>query len=336
MRASSVTLLLNELPLATSLDTLVQQTENRALRSATAKVAQDVIAGVSLSEALRKRPDIFPGMFINMVAAAEIAGNLEEVLARLSTFMEKQSELRQKILTALFYPIVLLIMSVGVVILVVLTVLPVFVKMFTEAGVPLPLPTKILYDLNLFLRGWWHVVLGSIIAAVLALNFTGRTKIGKAIFDRIILDTPFIGSFVRKVNIARFATTLSSMLSSGVPMLQALEALSLTTDNSIFSDIFKKAQVNIGKGITLADQLKSTGEFPPMPIKMIAVGEETGKLEGMLSKVADFYEMSVDYSVKRLTTILEPLILVVLGGLIAFIFASVLLPIFNMVKVIRP
>ena len=268
-------------------------------------------------------------------AAGEVAGNLEEVLERLSIFMEKSAEFRQKVATALFYPVVLSVFGVIVVVFIIITVLPTFVKMFKESGVPLPLPTLILYSTNLFIRAYWQMILAALFVFTLSFNYAKNTKLGKAVLDRIILNLPIWGPLARKVNIARFSRTLASLLTSGVPIISALETVEQTSDNAVFSAVAKKAGAEVSKGGGLAEQLKSSGEFPPMPVKMVAVGEESGKLAPMLVRVADFYEMSVDYAVKKITSILEPIFLVVIGGMVGFIFASVLLPIFNMIRTIK-
>ena len=323
------------MPLSSCLDILAEQTENRTLKMATAYVSQDVRAGASLTEALGKHPKVFPELFTNMLAAGEVAGNLEEVLTRLSAFLEKQAAFKQAVMTALFYPIILSLFSVVVVIIIILTVLPTFVKMFSESGVPLPLPTQVLYSTNLLIRGYWQIILVVIVILAVLFNYLSNTRIGKAFLDRLALDLPFWGPLTRKVNIARFCSTLASLLSAGVPLLQALETLEETSDNQVFKEVAAKVRTEVSRGGSLADQLKASGEFPPMPVKMVAVGEESGKLPQMLGKIADFYEMAVDFTVKRLTSILEPFFLIVVGGIVAFIFASVLLPIFNMIKVIK-
>ncbi len=323
------------MPLSQSLDTLSEQTENSLLRSATIKVAQDVRAGAAFAEALGRQPRVFPNLFVNMVAAGEVAGNLEEVLQKLSTFMEKSADLSQKVSTALYYPVILLIFTALVVSLLIVTVLPTFVKMFTDSGVALPLPTLILYRTNLFIRAFWHVILLTGVLLAVGINYGAKTKIGKALLDRLALDLPFIGPMVRKVNIARFSSTLASLLAAGVPMIQSLETMEMVTDNTVFKNVARDAKEYVSKGGTLAEQLRISGEFPPMPVRMVAVGEETGKLHQLLYKISEFYEMSVDYSVKKMTSILEPIMLVVIGGIVAFIFASVLLPIFNMIRTIK-
>ncbi|KPJ67960.1 hypothetical protein AMJ44_07010 [candidate division WOR-1 bacterium DG_54_3] len=322
-------------PLTTALDILVEQTENNKLRSTIEKASDDVKGGASFAEALRKHPKVFSSMFVNLITAGEAAGNLEEVLNRLSASLERQAEFQQKVSTALFYPIILLVFSVFVVIFIILTILPAFVKMFTEAKVPLPLPTRILYAINLIIRQHWILLLVIFGGIFIFLRFAKGTKMGKALLDRITLDMPIWGGMSRKVEIARFSRTLSSLLSSGVPMLQALETLQKTTENSVYAGVIKESYDNVRKGGTLSEQLKASGEFPAMTVKMTAVGEETGSLDKMLAKVAGFYEMSVDYAIKRITALLEPLFLIIVGGLVGFILASVILPIFQMVTTLR-
>jgi type IV pilus assembly protein PilC len=323
------------MPLSQSLDTLSEQTDNRALRSATIKVAQDVRAGAAFAEALSRHPKVFPNLFVNMVAAGEVAGNIEEVLLKLTSFMEKSADLQQKVATALYYPVILMVFAVVVVSLIIVTVLPTFVKMFTEANVPLPLPTLILYKTNLFIRGYWKFLILSGVALAVAINYGSKTKIGKAFLDHLTLDLPIIGPMARKVNIARFTSTLASLLAAGVPLIQSLETMELVSENTVYKNVAREAKDYVSKGGSLAEQLRSSGEFPPMPIRMVAVGEETGKLHQLLFKISEFYEMSVDYSVKKMTSILEPIMLVIIGSIVAFIFASVLLPIFNMIKTIK-
>jgi type IV pilus assembly protein PilC len=321
--------------LISALDILVEQTENQKLRSAAQKVSDDIKGGSSFAEALSKHPGVFSSLFVNMIMAGEIAGNLEEVLNRLSGFMEKQAEFQQKVLTALFYPVILLVFSVAVVIFIILTILPAFIKMYSEAGVKLPLPTQILYNINLILRERWPVILILLAAAYLFLRYAKKSRVGKEFFDRLILEMPVWGSMARKVEIARFSRSLASLLASGVPMLQALDTLEKTTENTIFAEVIADSSNNLRRGGTLSEQMKESGEFPPMAVQMTAIGEESGTLDKMLTKVADFYEMSVDYALKRITSLLEPISLVIVGGLVGFILASVILPIFRMVTTLH-
>ena len=323
------------IPLISALDILVEQTENQKLRSAIQKVSDDIKGGSSFAEALSKHPGVFSSLFVNMIMAGEIAGNLEEVLNRLSGFMEKQADFQQKVTAALFYPVILLVFSVAVVIFIILTILPAFIKMYSEAGVKLPLPTQILYNINLILRERWFVILIFLAAAYVFLRYAKKSRVGKGFFDRLILEIPVWGSMARKVEIARFSRSLSSLLASGIPMLQALDTLEKTTENTIFAEVTFDSSNNVRRGGTLSEQIKESGEFPPMAVKMIAIGEESGALDKMLSKIADFYEMSVDYAIKRVTSLLEPISLVIVGGLVGFILASVILPIFRMVTTLH-
>ena len=323
------------IPLSAALNVLVDQTDNKGLRTALQKVAEDINAGASFAEALSKHRRVFSNLFVNMVAAGEAAGNLEDVLTRLAQYIEKQAEFQQKIVTALFYPAVLLFLSVIVVLFVSMTILPAFVKMFTEAGVPLPLPTQILYSTNLFIRNYWLFIILFLFGLYFLLKGFSKTKVGKAFIDKFILDLPIWGTLARKAEIARFARTLASLLSSGLPMLKSLETLERTTSNTVFATVVKGAYDKVSRGGSLYEQLKASGEFPAMPVKMVAVGEETGSLDKMLTKVAEFYEMQVDYSIKRLTSLLEPVFLIFVGGAVAFIVASIIIPIFSMISVIR-
>ena len=322
-------------PLIAALDILVDQTENSKLKSTITKVSDDVKGGSSFAESLRKHPGVFSNLFVNMVLAGETAGNLEEVLNRLSIYMERQAEFQQKVSTALFYPVILLVFSVVVVVFIILTILPAFVKMYTDAGVPLPLPTRILYNINLLIRNHWVLLLFALAGIGLFLRFAKNTKTGRGFLDKLVLDIPAWGSMARKVEIASFSRTLSSLLSSGVPMLQALETLERTTENSVYAAVIRESHNNVRRGGTLSEQLKESKEFPPMAVKMTAVGEEAGSLDKMLSKIADFYEMSVDYALKRITSLIEPLFLVIVGSLVGFILASIILPIFQMVTTLR-
>lgn len=314
---------------------LTEQIENKRLKGVLGEVNEDIKGGSTFSDALRKHPDIFPTLFVSMIHSGEMAGNLEIVLKRLSIFLEKEAELKQKVLTALFYPIILAIMGTVVVVFIITTMLPTFTRIFLEANIPLPLPTKILYTVNLAIRGYWKYFLGGAAAAYIGFRWFVRTPRGKAIFDMVKLKIPVWGSFNRTVTIARLSRTLATLISSGVPMLQALETLEKTIDNAVMSKVIKNVSNSVNKGQTISKPLKDSGEFPPMPVHMIAIGEESGAIDEMLNKVADFYEMATDYRIRRLTALLEPIFLVIIGGMVGFIFASILLPIFKMVGTLR-
>lgn len=321
--------------LPTSILTLTEQIENVRLRQAVSDVYNDIKAGLTFSDSLKKHPDIFSPLFTNMIHAGEVAGNLDEILTRLATFAEHEAELKQKIATALFYPVILAVAGSLIVILIIVTILPSFAKIFLDAHVPLPLPTMILYNTNLFIRAFWKQTIVAIIGFVFLINWYKKTPQGKYNIDRTTLNLPVWGKLIRHSTIARLSRTLGSLISSGVPMLQALEVTEKTIDNSIISNVLKNVYSAVSKGEPISTPLKESGEFPAMPVHMIAVGEETGALDTMLNKVADYYDMATEYSIRRITSLLEPIFLVVIGGMVGFIFASILLPIFQMVKTLK-
>jgi len=323
------------LTLPAGLKILAEQVENHKLKNATIAIFEDIKEGASFSAALNKFPDIFSELFINMVASGEVSGNLEDVLKQLAKFLENEADLKQKVTTALFYPVILVILGVVIIVFIVTAVLPAFVKIFLDAKVPLPLPTLIVYNINLFLRAFWHVFIGSLIAAFILLRWYNRTPAGRITIDTLKFRMPIWGPIVQQVTIARFARTLAALLSSGISMLQALETTEKTVGNSVISEVLHNVAQNVSKGESLAKTLHESKVFPPMAVQMIAVGEETGSLEHLLNKIADYYELSTDYTLKRVTALIEPLFLVIIGGMVAFIFASILLPIFRMVSTLR-
>ena len=323
------------IPLPTALMSLIEQTENQRLKNAIIKINDDIKEGQTFSDALKKHPNIFPPLFINMVRAGEVAGNLEEILVRLSMFMERESELRSKITTALFYPVILAIVGTLVIILIIVTILPSFAKIFIESNVPLPLPTLVLYRANIYIRAYWKQTIAAIFAFYLLFGWYKKTASGKYYVDSAMLLLPVWGKVIRESTISRLSRTLGSLISTGVPMLQALEVTEQTIDNAIISRVLKKVYASVSKGETISAPLRESGQFPAMAIHMVAVGEETGALDTMLNKVADYFDLSTEYSVKKITALLEPMFLVVIGGAVGFIFASILLPIFNMVKTLH-
>lgn len=323
------------LTLPAGLKILAAQLENKKLKTATIAIFEDIKEGASFSSALEKHRDIFSDLFINMVAAGEVSGNLEEVLKRLAKFLENEAELKAKVTTALFYPVILLVLGIGVIVLIITTVLPAFVKIFLDAKVPLPLPTQVIYNTNLFLRRYWHALIGSIIAIFFLLRWYNKTPGGKVTIDTAKFKLPAMGGIIQQITIARFARTLAALLASGISMLEALETTERTIENSVIQQVIRSVYQSVSKGESLSRPLRDSKVFPPMPVQMIAVGEETGNLDHMLNKVADYYEMSTDYALKKATSLIEPLFLVVIGGMVAFIFASILLPIFRMVSTLR-
>lgn len=321
--------------LPAALRILGEQTENKKLKLATQEISQSLKEGSSFSDALKSHPTIFSNLFVNMAAAGEVSGNLEEILKRLAYFAEKESELKQKVTTALFYPLILAVLGVVIIVYIITSVLPSFIKIFTTAGVPLPLPTQILFVANIIIQKTWLYILIGLGGLILLYNYYNSTPVGRYVLDKIKFKIPLVGTIIKKVLVARFCRSLATLLSSGVPMLQSLSIVEKTVDNAVLSNVLKRVYSAVSKGENLSSSLAESGEFPTMTLQMIAVGEETGNLDSMLSKTADFYEMLTDYSVKRLTTLLEPIFLIVIGGMAGFIFASILLPMFRMMGTMK-
>jgi type IV pilus assembly protein PilC len=323
------------LTILSSLSTISRQMENKKLKEIVEELGRSIEAGSTFSDALAKYPTVFSDLFVNTVKAGEASGHLDTVLNRLAIYLEQQADLRQKIQGALFYPVILLVAGIGVIIFVVSFVMPKFVDIFTKANVMLPLPTIILYQVGMALKKFWYLVLLSIGALILGAKWVINTQTGRWHFDQLQLTLPLIGPLVRKVVISRFSRTLATLLDSGVPLLQSLEIVADVSGNKIIGTVIRNVRNSVEEGQRIAQPLKSSKEFPSDAVQMIAIGEETGQLGKMLNKVADFYDTGVGYAIKKLTALIEPIFLVVMGGLIGFIMASLLLPIFDMVKTIQ-
>jgi type IV pilus assembly protein PilC len=323
------------LTILSSLGTISRQVENRKLKEIIEDLGRSIEAGSTFCDALAKYPKVFSALFVNTVKAGEASGHLDTVLNRLAIFLEQQADLRQKIQGALFYPAILLVAGVGVIILVVTFVMPKFVEIFTKADIVLPLPTIILYQTGIALKKFWYIFLLSTAALILGVRWLVNTERGRWQFDRLQLALPVIGPLVRKVVISRFSRTLATLLDSGVPLLQSLEIVADVSGNKVVGAVVRNVRNSVEEGERLAHPLKISEEFPSDAVQMIAIGEETGQLGKMLNKVADFYDTAVGYAIKKLTALIEPVFLVIMGSLIGFMMASLLLPIFDMVKTIQ-
>ncbi|MBI4323233.1 MAG: type II secretion system F family protein [Candidatus Omnitrophica bacterium] len=323
------------IPLVASIKTLEAQTEHRRLREAIGRVAESVEGGRAFSEALAQHPHVFSHLFINMVRAGEVSGKLDEILGRLAVFQQHQAELREHLKTALTYPALLLALGIGIMTFLVMGVIPKFMVIFLDAGVPLPLPTLILYRLSTWLRGFWLGMLVGLGLLGIAIRALLRTPRGRRSFDGWTLSLPVIGSLVRKVALSRFARTLETLLSSGVPILESLAIAQQTAGNVVIADVVRSIHTSVRQGGSLAEPLKASREFPPMAIQMIAVGESSGTLDHMLKELADHYDQLVAHGLKRAIAFVEPLFLIIMGGMVAFIMASILLPMFRLVNVIH-
>lgn len=323
------------LSIISSLDTLQKQSENKRLSEVIDRVSRSVEAGESFSQALAKHPRVFPNLLVSMVKAAEASGGLDKVLNKYAEFAETQADLQRKIKEALYYPIILIVAATGVIVFIATVLIPKFVEIFNRAEISLPLPTIILYGIGTTIRQFWYVIILSAVLIVLGLRRYVGTKAGKFRFDKVSLKLPILGPIVRKTCISRFARTLSTLVGSGVPILESLDIVSDVVNNQVLGRVIRQMRQSTEKGERLAESLKVSEEFPPDAVQMISVGEESGNLVGMLNKISDFYNRATGYSIKKLVASLEPILLVVMGAVVAFIMTSMLLPMFNMVKLLR-
>ena len=322
------------LPLVQCMDILAAQSENKSIAAAAKQVCSDIQGGNSLSEGLSKHKKIFNGLYCNMVAAGEAAGNLDEVLLKLADYQEKQNRLIRKIKGAMSYPIILLCITFGATGLMLTFVVPQFAAMFEGAGGSLPMPTKIVMMLSDFLQNFILLIIMGIVGTVIGLSRWHETEKGALILDRIMLNIPVLGDLQRKSAIARFSSTFATLMSSGVGIITAMQITAKTSGNKVLEKGINTAIEKISGGQTISEPLEATRLFPPMVIHMIAVGEKTGDIAGMLEKVSAFYEEEVDAAVDALTSILEPLMIVVMGGLIGGILIAMYLPMFDMIGTI--
>jgi len=315
------------------LDILSEQTEDKKLQQTLVQVRRDVEGGATLSNALAKHPNVFSTLYTSMVKAGEMGGVLDEVLERLASFMEKDFSLKKKVKSALTYPVVILVMALAIVFFLVTYILPTFVSLFEGMNLTLPLPTKILIGITKGARDL-RIVLPLLALAVFASVGIGRyiqTPYGKRQYDLLKLNIPVFGLLNKKVAISRFCRTLGTLLSSGVPIMQALEIVGKASGNEIIAMTVAKIRDSIREGESIATPLGSSGMFPPMVTQMVAVGEETGNLDAMLAKISDFYDTEVEYLLASLTSMLEPIMIVGMGGIVGFIVISVFLPLYQLI-----
>ena len=322
------------LPLVQCLDTISKQCENKYLKEVITQVMQDVEAGSTLADALGRQKKVFSNLYRNMVEAGEAGGALDEILQRLATHIEKAEALRRKVKGAMTYPLVVMVVALGAAVFMLMFIIPTFARMFADFGAALPLPTRIVLGVSDLLRGyWWAMVLG-IGGGIFALRRAYQNPSGKKKIDQFLLKSPIFGTLLRKTAVARFTRTLGTLISSGVPILSGLEITAETAGNEVVREAILATRSGIKEGDTIARPLRTTGVFPPMVVQMVAVGEETGALDEMLMKIADFYESEVDTAVENLTSILEPIMIVVMGVLVGGMVVAMYLPMFKLVSVI--
>lgn len=323
------------LPLVQSLDILAEQTERARFKTVIRDVLNDVESGHTLADAMRKHPKVFTDLYVNMVAAGEAGGILDTILLRLATFLEKNDALVRKIRGAMVYPGVIVTVAILAVVILLVKVIPTFQNMFESAGVALPLATRIVIAASAFLQGYWLFLLAGAIVLVFAIRAAYQTSEGRLQIDRFLLALPIFGDLQRKAAVARFTRTLGTLVSSGVPILEGLEITAKTAGNRVIHDAIMESRSSIAGGETIAAPLKESGVFPPMVVQMINVGEETGGLDDMLDKIADFYDEEVDVAVQALLSALEPIMIVVLGVVIGGMIVAMYLPIFDMVNAVQ-
>ncbi|MBE7415272.1 MAG: type II secretion system F family protein [Deltaproteobacteria bacterium] len=317
------------LPLVQCLDILAGQQENAEFKKILLDVKSSVEGGSTFADALRKHPKVFDDLYVNLIAAGEVGGILDTILNRLSGFMEKSEKLKGKIKGAMTYPAAVIIIACLVVAGLLLWVVPIFDDMFADFGQALPAPTQIVVNMSNALKSSWYIIIGVLVAVIIGLNRLYKTPKGRRVMDQVFLKAPVIGDLIRKTAVARFTRTLGTMLSSGVPILESLEIVSKTAGNVIIEEAVIKARTSLSQGKTLAEPLSETKVFPGMVTQMIAVGESTGALDAMLSKIADFYEEEVDQAVEALTSLIEPMLMAFLGIVVGGLVIALYLPIFQ-------
>jgi type IV pilus assembly protein PilC len=322
------------LPIVQCLEVLAAQSPSKKLRGIVRQLKEEVEAGSTFTDALRKHPKLFDDLFVNMVAAGEVGGILDSILHRLAGYMEKAMKLKSKIKGAMIYPATIVTVAVGVTAVLLIFVIPVFAELFTSFGQALPAPTQFVINLSNFTIAYFKYLIAVVVATGVASRQFYRTEAGRLFFDQMFLQMPVFGDLLRKSAVARFTRTLSTLVSSGVPILDALAITARTAGNKVVERAVLATRVSISEGRTIAEPLTQSKVFPPMVCQMISVGETTGALDAMLNKIADFYEDEVDNAVANLTALMEPMVILFLGVVIGGLVISMYLPIFKLGSVI--
>lgn len=329
------TMINSGLSLLRSLNILAEQTESKALQEVIKDVRNDVETGGSLSTALEKHPKVFNDLYVAMIRAGETGGNLDSTLLRIAETIESSVALRQKIKSAMTYPVVVFIMVLLIVSAMLIFVVPMFKKLYTELGGDLPAPTKILIGASEIVANFWWLLIILGVGAYIGLKAWTRTERGRMIFDAFKIKVPIFGPLVHKVALSRFTRTLAELIRSGVPILESLDIVSQTVGNKVLSVAISDVQESVREGESIARPLLDHSVFPPMVVQMIAVGEETGAMDTMLSKIADFYDQEVEAAVESLTSLIEPLLIAVMGMAVGGMVISLYMPMFNIINLIK-
>ncbi|MFQ5881416.1 MAG: type II secretion system F family protein [Candidatus Methylomirabilales bacterium] len=323
------------LPLVQCLGILAQQQDNKILKKTLQDIRAEVEGGSTFSAALKKHPKVFTPLYSNMVEAGEAGGILDTILNRLAAYIEKAMGLKKKIKTAMIYPSTIVSVALVVVVFLLIFVIPTFKQMFEGFGATLPLPTVIVLAASRIVQTYIFYIIGGVVAFVVGFRMYYRTEKGKKLIDSLVLWVPVFGPLIRKVAVAKFTRTLGTLVSSGVAILEGLDITARTAGNKVVEEAILKARSAIAQGKTIAEPLQSSGVFPPMVVQMIGVGEQTGALDSMLAKIADFYDEEVDTAVAGLTSLLEPLLMVFLGVIIGGVVIAMYLPIFKLITVMK-
>lgn len=322
------------MPLTNCLDVLATQTENKTLKKSVKEMSSQVQTGAILSEAMKNQKRVFPNLLITMVEAGEMTGNLDNVLARMSEHYEKENKINSKIKGAMVYPAILSIAAIGVVIFLLTFIMPTFIGMFTSSGVDLPLPTRILMSISQAITTYWYIFALVFGGAIFGISRFIKTKNGKRVFDKILNRLPVVGSSMVKISTSRYTRTLSTLLGSGIPIVDAMEASASVTGNMIVIDGMEDVVDDVKKGINISYLLQNMKYFPPMMISMIGIGEESGAIEDMLGKTADYYDEELEASIQKMLSMLEPMLILFMGVFIGFIVIAMMMPLFDMTQTI--
>jgi type IV pilus assembly protein PilC len=317
------------------LDILENQAKDPVLKTIIGEARRDVVGGASLTEAVQKHPRVFSKLYVSMIKAAEIGGILDQILDRLATFLEREQEITGKIKGAMVYPCVVMVFAVIMVFALMMFVLPTFKEIFADFGGKLPMITSVMFGISTFMRTFWYVVVLTPVAIVWAFKYYYTLESGRWNLDKLKLKIPVTGELVQKMAISRFSRTLGTLVNSGVPMLRALEIVSETAGNVVIAKAVTDARNCVREGQKISQPLEASGMFPPMVTQMIDIGEETGRMSDMLIKVATFYDQEVEVAVRALTSLIEPMLIIFLGGIVGFIVASIMVPMFTMINEIN-
>ncbi|NLN14718.1 MAG: type II secretion system F family protein [Tissierellia bacterium] len=322
------------LSIVKSLDVLALQTENKTLRNAIISVNEEVQKGLVLSEAMKKHRKIFPSILISMVEAGEVSGNLDIILERMASHFEKENKLENKVKGALLYPSVLIVVSIAVVIFMLVAVLPTFISMFEGSGAVLPGPTSLLINISSSLKIYWYLYAAFVLILGISMYIFNQSDMGRRFFDSLKLRVPIVKSTSVKIITSRFTRTLATLISSGIPIIRAMEVVSRVVNNKLIEERLTESIEALRKGVPISRAVKDVGVFPPMVDSMIKIGEESGSLDDILNKTADFYDDEVEAALQKMTTLIEPLLIIGMALIIGFIVIAMTLPMFNMMGTI--